>query len=100
MTVVLNEFALAALLESEQGPVGRDLRRRAERVTQLAREKVGFIMIRSTIDVSADVDFRIEGGPQAVIGIKDTGSISRYLAEKETRELVWLKPSLQQGFSE
>jgi hypothetical protein len=99
MNVTLSELGLVALLESEQGPVGQDLQRRAERVRQLAQERVRLIMIRSTVDVAQDVDFRIEAGPQAVLGIRDSGRISRYLAEKETRELeAWLKPSLRDGF--
>jgi hypothetical protein len=96
--ITLNEPALALLLESENGPVGLDLRRRAERVTVLARQKVDVIMARSSVNVAADVDFRIDPGPQAVIGIRPSGSIADYLAEKEVRESAWLVPALQEAF--
>lgn len=38
MTITLNPAALARLLESEMGPVGQDLRRRAENVAAQATE--------------------------------------------------------------
>jgi hypothetical protein len=38
MAVLLNEPGLKLLLESEQGPVGQDLRRRAEQVAALASD--------------------------------------------------------------
>jgi len=97
----LNEIALRQLLESPLGPVGRDLEERAERITRRARGRVAIITARSPVNVENDVDFVISPDPlQAVIGIRDTGSITRYLAAKEGREGgVWLLPSLAEEFT-
>ena len=97
----LNEVALRQLLESQTGPVGRDLEERAERITRRARGRVAIITARSPVEVENDVDFVLSSNPlQAVIGIRDTGSITRYLAAKESREGgVWLLPSLAEEFT-
>ena len=95
MTVRLNEVALSALLDTQEGPVGQDLQRRAQAVTALARENVAFIMHRVP-GVAQDVDYVMQGS-QAVIGIRDAGSISEYLVDKENVEFVWLVPALQAG---
>ena len=97
----LNEVALRQLLESPLGPVGRDLEERAEQITRRARTRVGIITARSSVEVENDVDFVLTANPlQAVIGIRDTGSITRYLAAKEGREGgVWLLPSLVEEFT-
>lgn len=98
MNIVLNETALQLLLESEAGPVGREIRERAERVLEGSRRRVGIIMQRSSVNVAADVDLELRPDLSAVIGIRDVGSISRYLAAKEARERVWLVPALAEVF--
>lgn len=100
MNVTLNESALRALLESERGPIGQEIRKRAETVVEVARQNVNVIMARSPINVSPDVDFEIRPDLSAVIGIRNTGSITQYLAAKEGREHVWLTPALAEAFPE
>lgn len=101
MTVVLNEVALSVLLDSQAGPVGQRLDSLANEVVTRARTRVQNIMARSAVVVVDDVDYEITENPlQAIIGIRETGSITRYLARKEGREGgVWLQPSLGEVFS-
>jgi len=101
MTVTLNEPALHRLLDARDGPVGRDLQQRADGVVNRAQVRVAIIMARSPVRVENDVGLVIEENPlRAVIGIRETGSITRYLARKEQREGgAWLVPSLRESFS-
>ena len=98
MSVVFNEGALKRLLETEQGPVGREIRRRAEEVVVRARQNVGFIMARSAVAISQDVGFALGPDLTAIIGIRNTGRQTEYLAAKEVREAVWLTPALAEVF--
>lgn len=96
MSVTLHEDAIRNLLSSE-GPVGEHIQERALRVAIAAQANARIIMHRKPDVVNAiDVAFDSEG--QATIGIRDEGSISRYLAEKEARERVWLVPALAAEF--
>ena len=96
MSVTLNFPALEALLETEQGPVGRDIAQRTERIILDARRRVNIIMARSPVPISQAVD-SVQVGTRSIIGIRDQGKIAHYLADKETRELVWLIPSIPAG---
>ena len=100
MSVTLNTAGLSALLEAPDGPVGREVRQRAEQVSEAARKRVRFIMQRSPLGpiVSSDVGFAPHGNGYE-IGIRGSGRIDFYLAEKEVREDgVWLIPALAEVF--
>jgi hypothetical protein len=97
VSLVFNEAALRFLLEDEAGPVGQDLRRRAEAITDLVRANATKILEQMSPDV---VQFEIstgEDGLQAIIGVEGTGRWSSYLAAKEKREAVIFAPALAQG---
>ena len=92
MTVILNEAALRFMLEDEIGPVGLDLKRRSENITDIYRQNVMNI-IPAFGEHGGDVRYRIEvseDGLQSVIGIDPGDSVSgrmgAYLAEKVERE--------------
>lgn len=85
MSVILNEPGLERLLDTEFGPVGREVRQRAEAVRENARAGVREIMADSFIDPSGAVDFQMIGST-AFVGIRDEGKVTRYLDEKAARE--------------
>jgi len=96
-SLVFNEAALKFLLESPAGPVGLDLRRRAERITDLVRANATKILEQMPpetvqFDIVSDDD-----GLAAIIGVEGTGRWSSYLAAKERREAVIFAPALAQG---
>lgn len=92
----INEQALAALLHSQEGPVGRHVERKAQEVTAAARRNAAVIMHRQPSVVSA-IDFE-QTGTEAVVGIRDEGPISQYLAGKELREENILRAALAEVF--
>jgi hypothetical protein len=97
MSVILNQAALDFLLQNPAGPVGQDLRRRSENITQLVRDnatKVLEAMPRDLIDFEISVT---DDGLQSVIGVVGQGRWSSYLAAKEEREKVIFAPAVQQG---
>jgi hypothetical protein len=98
----LNEAALARLLHSEDGPVGRLVRRKAEEVVAAARLNARTIMHRMPEAdweaVAAAIDFE-QHGTEATIGIRDEGSVSRYLAAKEAKEAVIVRRAARSVFS-
>lgn len=104
MSVILNEKVIERLLDSEFGPVGRDVRLRAEAVTLQARQNVSDIMSNSVIDPSGAVDFQMIGST-AVVGIRDEGKVTRYLDEKAAAEREvgglgdWMRNALRVVFS-
>lgn len=97
MTVQLNEAALQALLGSREGPLGQFVERQAQQVVDNAKTNARIIMHRfppaaEAIDVAITEDLR------AIIGIKDEGSMSRYLAAKAAKPgETWFISALQ-GF--
>ena len=100
MAVILNETVLRALLETREGPVGRDLERRAVNVTAAARLNAQGILARMTpAQAEQAIEYRIGNDAEglfATIGVDpDQGSFSDYLARKEQREHVWLEPALE-----
>lgn len=104
MSVILNEAGLELLLETDSGPVGREVRQRAEEVTQAAREGVRTIMASSFVDPSGAVDFQMIGDATAVVGIRDEGKVSRYLDAKAANEAEvgragdWMRNALRVVF--
>ncbi len=97
MTVVLNNAALAALLETEEGPVGRFTQRVAEAVVVEAQRNVrGYFGTAPSLfgRVDDDVDFEMEGS-SAVIGIRDEGNKANRLAAKQADgSFPWLQRAL------
>lgn len=99
MEVGINPAGLRALLESETGPVGIEIQYRAAATVHFARRNVAIIMDRSPIPVEQDVDYEIQHDLSAIIGIRDRGSITRYLDEKAKREPdSWMLPALGEAF--
>lgn len=96
----LNEVGLGKLLASPTGPVGIAVQVRAAAVVQQARRNVANITARVPFSIEQSVDYQLIPGPAAIIGIRDSGSISRYLAAKAEREREsWLVPALAQAFN-
>ena len=95
MTVILNEAAIAALLETEEGPVGRFVKDLAERIVVQAQQNVRtYFATAPTLSVDQDVGFDMEGST-ATIGIKDAGSKSRRLAKYQAEGSVnWLRSAV------
>lgn len=83
MTVKLNNVAITALLESQQGPVGLLVQKKADEVLQNARVNAGRIMHRNPSVVN-DIDTAPGDANSVVIGIRpsSTGRIAQYLADK------------------
>ena len=97
MSLVFNEAALNFLLENPAGPVGLDLRRRAENITSLVRDNATKII--EEMDPGL-IQYEIrsgEDGLEAVIGVEGVGRMSTYLAAKERREAVIFAPALAAG---
>ena len=101
MSLVFNEAALNFLLESPDGPVGRELERISINVTQLVRDNATKIL-KGNASVPGRIQFEIsnnDDGLQSVIGITSGGSNrwAEYLAAKERREAVIFAPALDVG---
>lgn len=85
MSVILNEVALKALLETEDGPVGRHVERMAAVVVEAERANVIAYFGKAPSlhgRVDQEVDYEMQGS-SAVIGIRDRGNKTRRLAQKE-----------------
>jgi hypothetical protein len=97
----INEQALYRLLESPDGPVGQLVERKAAEITQTARQNAAAIMHRQPSVVSA-IDYTMTAGTEAVIGIRNEGPISEYLAEKAVREgqAGWLLRAVRDAINE
>jgi len=99
VTVTLNEAAISRFFSDPSGPLAQDIERRAQNVTNLARQNAQLII--ESFPVSSMIGYRMEQGPdgiQAVIGVTEDGRMARYLDEKEQRERIWLTPALRDGF--
>ena len=71
----INEQALAALLHSREGPVGRLVEDKAKEVTAAAQRNAALIMHRNPGVVSA-IDYEMVSGTEARVGVRDKGPIS------------------------
>ena len=94
MTVVINEAAIAALLETQEGPVGRFVERVAQAVVEVERQNVrNYFGNAPSLHGSVDqeVDLQMEGS-SAVVGIRDGGRKAQRLAQKEA------EGTMRQGF--
>jgi hypothetical protein len=100
----LNESALRFFLESDIGPVGRDLRRRAEAVTRLAETNAsGMVIGIESGALHSGVRYALEQGPeglQAVIGTDANKDGFSYPAWHDQNGRPWLTNALRDGFDE
>lgn len=107
MSFKLNEQALNALLVSEEGAVGRHIKSKAEDVVGQGQANVLRIM-HGLPSAASDVAFDQEQ-TRAVVGVKQGGKASDYLARKAIPGLVkskseelwaegWLKNALDKAF--
>jgi hypothetical protein len=98
VSVVLNEGALRALLETQEGPVGQFVEGVAQRVTAEAQRNVrSYFGSAPGLNVDQDVDFDMDGST-ATVGIRDAGSKSRRLAQAQAEGRVnWLSRALEAG---
>ena len=96
VSVVLNELALANLLDTETGPVGQRVAVLAARVTTQAQQNVrGYFASAPSLNVDQDVGFDMQGST-ATIGIRDAGNKSRRLARAQAEGRVnWLLSALE-----
>ena len=102
MTVRLFEPALTLLLDSEAGPVGQDLRRRAENVTADAEVNAsGQIIGIETGDLHSGIRFVVESGGdglQAVVRTDAEHGGFAYPAYWDRNGRPWLTNALRDGF--
>ena len=102
----VNKPNMIFLTSSEQGPVGLDIKFFAEDVVENARDNVREVLRNYTGDIESvlgAIGYEIVQGPtgiEAFIGIRDTGAITNYLAEKEDKEGVWLAAALAEAKAE
>ena len=83
MTVILNESALAALLETQEGPVGRFVERKAQQIVEGAQRNVrDYFQSAPSLNVDQDVGLQMDGS-NATIGIRDAGEKSRRIAQAQ-----------------
>jgi hypothetical protein len=98
VTVVLNEVALKALLDTQDGPVGRYVQSVAQAVVVEAQRNVkGYFGSAPSLEgrVDQDVDYEMEGS-SAVVGIRDGGSKARRLARYQSEgRFPWLQRALE-----
>lgn len=101
MSLEINPEALEFLLRAEEGPVGRDLKHRVDRVVDAANANIDVILDRVPISVrprAVGVVEVNEGELQGIVGLPDTADdkdLTHYLGTKEQGERRWLEPALE-----
>ena len=106
MAVVLNEPALTFLLESDQGPVGRDMTRRAENVGAIAALNAsGDILGIRSHDLLSGLTVEPESNPDGARAVVKTtamhewhGAPFSYPAYHDQTGRPWLTQALRDGF--
>jgi hypothetical protein len=101
MSVILNQAALDFLLQNPAGPVGLNLRRRAEVITGNYEAVIGVIWENQDEGLRPQADYDIavgDEGLRAIIGIPFHGRISEYMGRKLESERDRVVPSLMQGW--
>ena len=98
MSVILNEIALKALLETDAGPVGRDVQRRADAMLEVYKDRARQIF-ESRPGIQGDERVRAVQGAdlEITIGFLD-GRIESDLAPKIEREPDAILPQLDTAF--
>ena len=96
MSVILNEGALALLLETQEGPVGRFVESVARDITEQAQANVrDYFHGAPSVTVDQDVDFKMDGS-SAVIGIRPEGNKAERLARMQSEgRFDWLKRAVE-----
>jgi hypothetical protein len=101
MAVRLLEPGIRFLLESELGPVGRDLRRRAENVTEEATQNAsGDVIGILTGDLHSGIRYEIQDtgdGLQAVVKTDAEHNGFAYPAWHDRNGRPWLTNALRDG---
>jgi hypothetical protein len=82
VSVTLYEPALRALLESQEGPVGRYIQTLAVRVVARAEDNFDEYFAAANLPDMENVGYSMDGS-SATIGYKDVGNKSRRLARAE-----------------
>lgn len=95
MTVVLNQAALTALLESQEGPVGRFVQRTAEAVVVHAQSQFDDYF-HHVLPARQDIIFSMDGSTATVGYSANTGSKSQRLATAEEERRLD-KPPIQRA---
>lgn len=102
MAVLLNEAALQRLLESEGGPVGDDLRRRAEQVATFATDNAsGEVIGIQSGDLHSGIRYEIREGAVGLEAVVRTDAEHRgffYPAFHDQNGRPWLTSALRDGF--
>lgn len=96
MTVTLIESGLQRLLNSEAGPIGRDIIRRGEAVLQRAQENAsGGVVESRSGQLAASLQLQIQPGPAAVVSTPlpyglylEQGTPPHVIAARNARLLV------------
>lgn len=96
---VFNQAGLEALV---RGPVRREVERRARILADDAQANIATVI--QNRNVRPDVLYRMESDGSAVIGLRDEGTVARYLDEKARREFGtgtpgdWMRIALEFTF--
>ena len=98
MSVTLYETALEALLDTQEGPVGRYVERLAQRIEAQAQQNVKtYFGSAPSLEgrVDQDIDYIMEGST-ATVGIRDGGSKSRRIARYQSEgRFNWLSNAVE-----
>jgi hypothetical protein len=103
----LNEIGLRQLLESPLGPVGRDLTRRAEQVTQLATENAsGPVIGIESAALHSGIHFEIHEDARGLFATIATPAMSSWRGQPfsypayhdQRQNRPWLTKALAEGF--
>ena len=89
MSLVVNEAALNFLLQEENGPVGIDLRRRAENISTIYEQNVARYL-PAFVEQGGSIDYEIsvqDDGLQAIIGINPGHGSDRF-AENVAKKIL------------
>jgi len=95
MSVIINDRALAALLETENGPVGRFVQRTAESVVVHAQSQFD-AYFHYVLPARQDIVFSMDGSTAAIGYSATTGPKSERLARAEAEGRLD-KPPIQQA---
>jgi len=73
LSVIINDRALAALFETEEGPVGRFVRREGEKIVEAMKDDVRSYYVGANTGAEDDVALRMDGST-AVVGLQNDPS--------------------------
>ena len=70
MSVIINDRALAALFETQEGPVGRFVEREAQKVVEAMKDDVRSYYVGANTGAEDDVALRMDGST-AIVGLQN-----------------------------